>query len=245
MAEEQSITARAIRAEITPFGVVVAVGALLAYWWNLRSGAADPSGGGLLFWLGLFGPCVFSALLAVELWWHHTGAGEIGRWVIRSFVLTPGLIAIATVLGVPALSGVADLGHRTSPDEYSGPTRWLVDQLVLGAIINLAVCLMVAIATLLLVVLPRVLLAARDELKESDPTVTEAQLNAGLFGGFLFIGVVSMAFVVPTLLVVANDQSGATQVVLRVVGIALGVVGLVGAFVIRFAKKTGASDSAG
>jgi len=128
-----------------------------------------------------------------------------------------------------------------SPDDYSGPTKWLIDNLVLGFMINVVFALLVSIAGVLLVLLPAGVLHARREMRDRDPNVTAADLTGVTVGGFVLIGLLALVFVVPTLLVVANDQSGTTQLVLRIVGIALGVVGFGAALVIGSLKRSGAS----
>jgi hypothetical protein len=237
----ERITPTAIRQELTLPTLVAAAGAAVAHWLALRHSAAHPSGGSVGFWLAFFGPCVFSLWLSIEQLWHRAPTGMVTRWVIRQLILVPSLIVLTALFGVIAVGGAAQTGYAASPDDYSGPTKWLIDNLVLGFMINVVFALLVSIAGVLLVLLPAGVLHARREMRDRDPNVTAADLTGVTVGGFVLIGLLALVFVVPTLLVVANDQSGTTQLVLRIVGIALGVVGFGAALVIGSLKRSGAS----
>lgn len=233
----ESITRAAVRHELTLPTLVAGAGAAAAHWLALRHGAAHPSGVSFGFWLALFGPCVFSLWLSIEQVWHRASVGVVTQWVIRQFIMVPSLIVLTALFGVLAVGGAADTGHAVSPDESGSATGWLIENLAIGALINLAIGLLVSIAGLLLVLLPASVLLERRRILAENPNMTAAQLRGFTMAGLGFIAMVAMAFVVPTLLVVANGQSGTTQVVLRVVGIGLGVATVAGAFVLRSIKQ--------
>lgn len=218
--------------------LAVGAGAAVAHWLALRHGAAHPSGGSLGFWAAFFAPCVFSMWLSIEQVWHRSTTGLVAQWVLRQLVLVPLLTVLTAVFGVFAVRGAAQTGYATSPQDYSGPTDWLIDNVVLGALVNLGFGLLVSIAGLLLVLLPAGVVHARREMQGTNPNVTAAELARVTTGGFVYIAVLVLVFVVPTLLVVARDQSGVTQTVLTVTGIGLGAVGLAAAVTIRARKRS-------